>query len=305
MTEIELRGLDGRNPLAYFAALGCLAALARTQPNSGARLAWTPGPLPRPVLHASGLDPDAVVAALGEDRQAWAESPVLTFDQLEDVKLSAEDQRRYLIACREADDGGRSAGLVTSLIAEHTFAKTGDGKPTDLHFCAGNQHFLAIARKLQDEVTADDLREALFGPWRYERLLPTFGWDMTDDRVYAYGISDPAKTKKYTVPGADWLGFMGLAAYSVIGRGEQGLPPGGSGSWKHGRLQWGLWCIPIGWAAARSLVATGFPIADAARLGPGVFRIFSAQIRRSDQGGYGSFSPSVAAWEARRGLTGD
>lgn len=300
MTTIELSGLDGRNPLAYFAALGCLAGVTRVRPETAPRLSWGGGPLPRPALDADGLDADDLVAALEADRVAWEGVPVLCFEDSPDVKLNATDQRRYLLACRDADDGGRSAELVTSLIAEGTFAKTGDGKPTDLHFTAGQQKFLVIARQLQAQVGPADMAEALFGPWRYERPLPTFGWDMTDDRVYAYGFSDPAKTKKLTVPGADWLGLLGLAAYPARGLGDQSSPAGASGSWKRGRFRWALWSAPLNWSAAWSLVQTGFDLAALGRIGTGVFRVYEAGIRRSDQGGYGSFAPPAVLADAER-----
>lgn len=303
MKDIRLTGLNGRNPLAYFAALGCLAAVTRTRPQWHARLSWTMGAAPTPVLAAQGVDPDDLVTALGEDRQAWEGVPVLAFRDFDDVKLTADEQRDYLMACLTAEDGGRSGGLATSLIAEGAFAKTGDrkGKPTDLHFAAGQQRFLVIARTLQREVTTEDLEEAVLGPWSYRRKLPTFGWDFTDDRVYAYGFSDPAKTDKFTVPGADWLGLLGLAAYPVRGWGEQASPPGVTGSWKRGSFRWGLWAEPLNWDAACSLTRTGFPEAGVAGLRARVFRVLGARIRRSDQGGYGSFSPTSVLWEASDG----
>lgn len=291
MTAIELSGLDGRNPLAYFAALGCLAALHRTHPTSEPKLAWTSSPISRPVLHAEGLDADAVVAAVDEDRKEWHNATALTFKSLPDVKLSVDQQHRYLEACRAADDGGRSAGLAEALFAEGSFAKTGDGKPTDLHFTAGQQKFLVIARTLQADVTRDDLREALLGPWSYQRSLPTFGWDATDDRVYAFEFFNPGKTEKQTVPGADWLGLLGLSAYKVRGAEDQSVPPGMAGSWKRGVFRWGLWASPIGWTTTKTLVNTGFESETPDRLRTQIFRVYSSKVRRSDQGGYGSFSP--------------
>lgn len=297
MNTLALDGLDGRNPLAYFAALGCLAAVSRMVPDAAPRLTWRRDPLPRPLLHGSGLNADELIAALDLDREAWGESPALRFEGLPDVKLDGDQQRRYLEACRDAPDGGRSSGLAAALIAEGAYAKKGDGKPTDLHFTAGQQKFLVIARELQREVAPNDLEEAIFGPWRYERSLPTFGWDLSDDRVYAYGFSDPSKTKKYTVPGADWLALVGLSAFPARNAGDQAIPPGGSGTWKHGEFRWGLWTVPLSWDGSRALIRTEFASAQASRLRSSLFRVYSSRIRRSDQGGYGSFSPSSVVWE--------
>ncbi len=299
MSPVPLDGLDGRNPLAYFAALGCLSAVSRMLPERDVQLSWRPGPLPRPVLHGDGLDPDEVVRLLDRDRVVWHGAAALTFDGLSDVKLDADQQRRYLEACRNAPDQGRSAALAAALVAEGAFASTsGGGKPTDLHFTAGNQKFLVIARHLQQHVTEADLREAAFGPWRYGRSLPTFGWDLSDDRVYAYGFSDPAKTTKNTVPGADWLALVGLSAFPVRRAANRAIPPGASGTWKVGLFRWGVWEVPLTWGAARALIRVGFEARQATAIHAGVFRIYSSRIRRSDQGGYGSFSPSSVEWDA-------
>lgn len=302
MSGIELTGLDGSNPLAYFAALGCLAALTRERPDSHAMLSWIDSRvLAHPVLHANGLDADDLFAALDTDRIAWESAPALTFDDLDDVKLDAAQQRRYLLACRNADDGGRSAQLASALIAEGTFAGKGNGKPTDLHFTAGQQKFLIIARRLQASVCTDHLREAVLGPWAYRhtsRQFSTFGWDVVDDRVYAYGFSDPSTTDKQLVPGADWLALMGLAAFPVRGRDHQAMPPGASGSWKHGRFAWGLWSEPLDWDSACALIRTGMPVDRVASFHAGVFRIYRARIRRRDLGGQGSFSPTLVAWDS-------
>ena len=42
----------------------------------------------------------------------------------------------------------------------------------------------------------------------------------------------------------------------------------------------------------------GFEARQATAIHAGVFRIYSSRIRRSDQGGYGSFSPSSVEWDA-------
>ncbi len=295
--DITLTGIDARNPLGYFAALGCLAVLEKMSPETNPKLSWGKEPLPRPVLHGDFTDREQIIAAVLEDRNFWQKLPVLNF--ADDVKFSADEQREFLMACRAVNDDGRSAQLASALISEGSFAKTKGGKPTDLHFTAGNQKFLSLARKLQVNISYDDIHEALFGPWEYKKEEhPTFLWDVTDDRVYAYSFSDPSGTKKTTIPGADWLALLGLSTYPVYGKADQAVPPGASGSWKFGKFQWGIWSIPLNSSAVRALINTGFQLPDMSSIHTGVFRVFSAKIRRSDQGGYGSFSPIKICWEA-------
>jgi hypothetical protein len=293
---IELTGIDGRNPMGYFAALGVLLAVSRVRSDLVPRLSWTATPIPRPVLHGE-LDIDELIDALELDRQRWQGAVALNFGDLDDVKLSATQQRDYLRACRIADDDGRSSLLASALVAEGAFAKTGDGKPTDLHFSAGQQRFLVIARGLQERVRPDDLREGVVGPWLYAKAFGTFGWDVSDDRVYALSVSNPSSDTKYTVPGADWLALVGLSAFPVVRDEGKATPPGASGSWKRGAFAWGLWSSPLDWASAAAFVSQG--CADVTRASRvGLFRTMRSAIRRSDQGGYGSFSPSTVVWEA-------
>jgi hypothetical protein len=59
--------------------------------------------------------------------------------------------------------------------------------------------------------------------------------------------------------------------------------------------------------ATRALIASEWKVLggggrgdalDPRQFRAGVFRIMAAHIRRSDQGGYGSFSPATVEWEA-------
>ncbi|MCB0984213.1 MAG: hypothetical protein KDB06_06120 [Ilumatobacter sp.] len=293
--SVQLTGLDGRNPMAYFAAIGALLAADRVNPDSRIKLSWSAGPIPRPALHGIG-SVDQLVSSIDSDRLAWAGAVALSFEGLDEVKLDASTQRRYLRACRAAADGGRSAGLAAALVAEGAFAGNGDGKPTDLHFSAGQQRFLSIARDLCANVMPSDFVECLVGPWSYSRPMKTFGWDVADDRVYALSVSNPAKETKLTVPGADWLALMGLSAFPVIAVGSSASPPGSGGTWKRGSFTWGVWSDALDAASLKALVVAGWT-EDVRRSRVGLFREFRCAIRRSEQGGYGSFGPATVRWE--------
>jgi len=294
MEPLELSGIDGRNPMGYLAALGTLLALTRLLPEVRPRLSWTVAPIPRPALHGFN-DVDDVVTALDEDRQAWSGSPALFFS--EDVKFSAKDQREYLRACRSATDGGRSAALASALVAERAFAGTGDGKPTDLHFAAGPQKFLSVAQGLQRHVSPDHLANALNGPWRYisQKGCKTFGWDVTDDQLYALSATKPGNEKE-TVPGADWLALVGLSSYPVVKDLQQARTSGNSGTWNDGKFSWPLWADPLGWRSIFPLINSDVEVQISAHVG--VFRVLQAPIWRGRKGqGYGQFAPASIIWE--------
>src|SRR5207247_2344914 len=71
----------------------------------------------------------------------------------------------------------RAVDLAAAFATETARDSNENTKPTALHFTAGQQEFLEMVNRLCVAVTAKDLREAVFGPWRYERLLPVLGWD--------------------------------------------------------------------------------------------------------------------------------
>jgi len=146
-------------------------------------------------------------------------------------------------------------------------------------------------------VTPADLEEALFGPWRYERSLPVLGWDNAQARDYALRASDPSKDKKLGVPGADWLAFRGLPFLRVAPVGDRVETTGCQGGWKTGTFRWPLWTTAIPRAVVGSLLVSPelFAMSPQALEARGITVVFEAAIRRSDQGGYGSFAPARVA----------
>lgn len=303
---VELTAVDGGNPFGFLAALGTLAAAERVL-GAGVRLAWGAEVVCRPRIGGVAAVDDLVDAVL-VDRDAWRSSPALDFAvggaPAKDVKFLPDDVRAYLAAARDAGDGGRSAGLATSLLAEFAVDGNGRSKPSDLHFTAGQQQFLVMARELRDRLTADHVLEALSGPWAYGSKLPSFMWDVGDDRVYALTGFDPAGTKKLTVPGAEWLALLGLSLLPTVARGTRVTTTGCAGTWKRGTFSWPLWHAPGTAAAVRTLLSTPTltsEVPDGRLAGLGVFRVLRSTIERSDQGGYGSFRPPVVVWEAAAG----
>lgn len=295
LEDLACTGLDGTNPLGFLAGLGVLSACDRMMPDARPTLHWTEGFDCHAVLGGVG-DLDTVVNAVMADLEVWRTSPALYFDAgdgpIPDVKFASNDEvRAYLRACDRADDGGRSVGLATALLAEFVVDGQGKAKPTDLHFLAGRQLLLLAARKLvepNDGVTADDLRGAITGPWHRASTLPSFMWDVNDDRVYALTGRNPAGITKPTEPGAELLALLGLASFPVQrepGRRGRIRQPGSGGGWKRGSLSWPLWSDPATLRSARSLIST----TDQRRTG--AFLRLESTILRSDQGGYGSFRP--------------
>ncbi len=295
MPDLTLTGLDGANPLGFLAALGVVEAA--TDDSSEACLAWRYQGAWRPVLTSACADIDALIECLDADRRDCVDDPALAleYDGKRDLKPPPDGFREFLVQLLEhatATERG-SVDWASAFATDVAVDNNGNTKPTALHFTAGQQQFLQMVNELVNGVTKEDLVEALRGPWRYERPLPVMGWDATSSRDYALRATDPSTDKKRGVPGADWLAVRGLAFLPTFPRGSRVLTSGCVGGWKDGRFRWPLWTVPLSRAVIRSVL--GQDVEDMTkheRLARGIGAVFSSGIKRSDQGGYGSFEPA-------------
>lgn len=298
----------GTNPLGFLAALGALDVATRSLSQVRPTLHWTEGLAPRAVL-SGPHDLDHLIGLIDDDRATWTESPVLSGSESDpnpsDLKPTPEVLHRWAAATRQVSEGsGRAdADLFCGLMAEGATAGKGDGKPTHLHFTAGQQRFLSMVREIRESLVRADLDEALRGPWRHSSTLPVLGWDARGERIYALRGTNPAKEKRLGVPGADWLAFLGLRFFPVAECRGSLLTAGCEPNWKGGSLSWPLWSVPLGADVVGSLIGSvlgnarkgGAGVAcwsDAERAAVGVSQVLRAPIRRADQGGYGSFGPA-------------
>jgi hypothetical protein len=318
VSELLLPGLDGTNPLAFLAALGTLDSLARG--GRHATLRWTDDLVPQAMV-AGADDLEDLLTALDADRLGWAESTVLRFPAaapLPDAKPASTVLRDWL---QEVLAEGRDTDidLLAAIVAQGAFDRNTKAKPTHLHFTAGQQQFLDMARALAAEVDKKLLTEAVHGPWAYNSPLPSFSWDARGDRVYAVRATDPSKDKRLGVPGADWLAFRGLIFYPVSAVSGSLRTTACDKEWKRSAFRWPLWTVPASRDVVRSLVADETLVSQkiytadkaprarelAAR---GVSRVLESPIRRTDQGGYGSFGGPVTLasnWSGPDGASAD
>lgn len=295
MPDTVLSGLDGNNPLGFLAALGVLAAA--TDGSSEVRLRWLYEGAWRPVLTSSYAGVDMLIERLDADRQDCIEDPALTleYEGKKDLKPPPGRFRHFLtqLAASAAATNRRSVDWASAFATDVAVDNKGNTKPTALHFTAGQQQFLEMVIELVNNVTKGDLREAIEGPWRYERPLPVLGWDATSSRDYALRATDPSTDKKRGVPGADWLALRGLTFLPTVPVAKRVLTTGCVGGWKDGRFRWPLWTVSLPSAVIRSaLCLDPERMTMRERTARGIGAWFSSGIKRSDQGGYGSFEPA-------------
>ena len=311
MEGTHLTGLEGTNPLGFVAALGVQVLFV--EEDQQPRLWWTDDVVPHAVVD-DNFTVDRIITQALRVFPEWRCSPALSpgfgGKVADDVKFEPADIRRYLKCALSGEPG---SSLPPALVAEGSLdsSKGEVAKPSDLYFTAGQQRFLKIAREILDGVTREDLIEGLTGPWKYSSKLKSLMWDVTDDRNYALSAADPTDATlnpKCTNPGPEALAVLGLSRLPVFAGRDGTLTSGCAGPWRRGgTYTWPLWSQPALRGSADCLLAHATVGHDDPRFDYrrkwywswSVSRIMTATIRRSDQGGYGTFGPPTIIWSAK------
>lgn len=309
MTRIEtpLPGLDGQNPLGFLAALGLLRVLDDHASATGAErpaLAFLGETVPTAIVWHATEHGDLAQLIL-EDAKRERNNRALTFSYpsekaakpgakeqvARDLKPPPETARAFH---QEATEWKRrEADLAAAFFSECIQDNKGKTKPTALHFTAGQQEFLRMVEELRGGIAAADVREALNGPWVGLSELPSMSWDASVARLWALRASDPSKEKRGSVAAANWLAVQGMAYFTVFPRGDALATTAVRGRWKDSVFTWPLWSVPMSSSAAASLLRLDpRSLTSAERSALGLSMVLSSCILRSDQGGYGSFTPA-------------
>lgn len=309
--SLLLTGLDASNPLGFMAALGVLRVLTDGMPagqESRCRLSWHDDGRWLAQLHGFD-DADVLTKTLYADLTSWADEKALTLAYDEDGELVSGEfpgaildlkprPSAFRTFCSQimneaAHDRLRSARLVSAYGSELVTDNNGSLKPTSLHFTAGQQRFLDMVRQIRARLTLGDFQEALFGPWRNESKLPSLSWNASAPRIYAYRATNPSGEKRGSIPAADWLAFCALGFFPVAADKGRLTTAAIRGGWKDSVMTWPVWKVAVTARAIRSLLTLNLSTLSTKGLSSaGIASIYQASILRSDQGGYGSFTPA-------------
>jgi hypothetical protein len=193
---VLLTGLRPNNPLAAMAAYGVLRLLR------GSKLRWT---ATHPEIQIDDDPIDALAATLQARRSSLE---VNLFDDPRDLKT----RECYLdVASRLPPEWQ----VVTASEASDQNVKT------DLLLMGGKHKFVANARSIMDTLLRQDvpskLREALYGPWKYEEKgLQAWGWDPGATIDTAASSRAGTSTPKYGVSAASWLAWESLPLWPLV-----------------------------------------------------------------------------------------
>jgi len=252
-TELTLPALQGSSLLGFLASLGAFRTLTLLPEVSDVRIRWVHGGgsycpvlrLPSPAV------PEVIVAKLHAALHGLAGHYVITVDK--DLKIPRGVFRK--LAAKAAEDflthtDPTAASMVSAFGCETVSNQDGTIEDTAFRTMsgAGHQHFLEFMNVLAKETTAEQLREALFGPWRYRDSSPTMRWDAEDDRRYALRWDEPSKDPVRTVRGANLLAIAALPFFPVVPTSSSAVATTGF-SGRGSRDTFVAWPIWTGWLA--------------------------------------------------------
>lgn len=305
----QLRGLDGRTPLGFMAALGVQAAFSE---DDAPTLHWETDSGQAII---GGRSIDELASRVVESYRKLIESPAVTGDAIrDDLKFETpSDVREYLRAAQAA--GGLAAAFAVAQVSEGANARDGRSEPSALHFASARMMFLEIARDIATGVkkkgrrtdhpplSMEVVRSALTRPGNRLTLLR---WGEMDGRTHALGTVSPAeggelrRVKRITNPALTALALLGMSRFPTwTSDRNRCVTTGFFGRWPY-TFVWPLWERAAGSEALASLLAQARPSPDDATVEHyeawGVSAIWAAPVHRA--GRYLSFGGATAAWQA-------
>ena len=271
MTDFDLDGIDGGNPLGFLAALGTIAVASRCLSDDAPRLAWSTrlgAWRPHLVLRAERHRDDLVDAL---HRELTAASDHLAFSIGDDLSLALDAFRKsaLLMQAKAAPQHRVGADFLSAFGSDAIEVSTNDkpaGKIADTAFRtmsgAGHQHFLGTMRTLVRDTTIAHLEKALFAQWRYDDPLEkhSMRWDPHDDVRRALRWNNPSGDRERQRTGSMWganrLAIEALTLLPTIPVRNRLRTTGFREVPRQGALwTWPIWTAPIGLDSIRSLLA--------------------------------------------------
>ena len=306
MATHEFHGLDATNPLGFLAAVGLLKVLDHNRGESQVRptLRFADGSTSCAAIETP-LSMDAIIDTVLSDaaEQGNCAALRLAYDKegmpvdctsagaIRDLKPAPSHAREFLQSVATGDR--RTAGMAAGFFSELAQDNNNKTKPSALHFTAGQQTFLSMVEDLRSGITAADCHEALAGPWCSTSTLPSLSWDSSATRLYALRSVNPSLEKRGSVPAANWLSLQSMSFFPVAVKRQRLSTTCVVGGWKDSVFSWPTWRVPLAAPAVASLLRSDFKALTAqGRAAAGLTQVFTSRIVRSDQGGYGSFTPA-------------
>jgi len=298
--QIPLTGINGASPLGFLASLGAFRAAQQIH-TARICLNWVPvGGTWQPILHTpESTTPESLVEELEKYLRAQADSPALTVAK--NIKMPATTFRPYASQARDQWLSGENPAWSAFVAAFGSDGVTDEkGEIDDTAFRtmsgAGHQHFLQFINELARATTAEQIKEALFGPWSYSDTQFSMRWDPEDDRRYSLRWNNPSTDPAKNVRGANRLAIEALPLFPTMPSAAQLATTGFIGKKSNDTFwTWPIWDTPVDIDVCRSMLALPAlvnPTLKLATLSPiGVVAVFRSQ--RITIGKFRNFTPAI------------
>ncbi len=271
---IQLKGLDGSNPLAFLAALGTLRILNQAAETENIKMGWTQaGGNWNPLLHSdSYMDKDELVQILFNNapnpinllsHELLQKTAVTAKSWTNTLKFPYEAYRQYCrnaikesnFSKREKTDAAAALGSDSTYITDKKVKRV---KKTSLDFTAGNQSILKMMEEVVEQTKPAEIKQTLFNGFKYSKEITSLRWDPLDEkRQYALQAVDPTNSSGNPIQadaGANRLAIAGILELPLVPVGKR-TNTIGIGFSKRGKYWvWPIWDKAISMDAVRSIL---------------------------------------------------
>ncbi len=322
---MELKGIDGANPLGFLAALGVFRAAADAREQT--RLSWSEEFHPR-LEHWDPAQADTLIKVTCEAIRAACE--LLSEENYPSTIPSLELQaaRRFLIknlqlnnqmgldfcSCLFAEGAPflwepkpaqKKAGMIAELRAEGTRLCHADN-PAGKRLIGMFRQFADIdvhpLKRAEPSRGLSFFIKEIFEQWKYHApeeykgkpRFPAFRWDPSENRPGAYEAEAPESDNLASVPGANALSLLGLTLFATVP--SNGRAISACVYENHTRVNgfvWPLWSPPLSLIAVKSLLSHGSVWLDDRRKMRGIRSVFRSKMSTTDNGSH-FFDPAEA-----------
>ena len=248
MTEIILTGLGGSNPIGALASFGLLRMSSRIDGMKGSKLRWR-------VRDQDGFPIDEATAVI--DVPAEIDCDKLVHIIHKSVRYN-ENVFGWSMDEREEIDYFSAYGTEVAI------DDNGKIRRTLLHMVSGQQRFFDTVHKIYAVVENDEekIREAIFGPWKYEDDVHSLGLYPQTTRLHAYRNIAPTSDNSQSNAGVILLALQALPLFSTVpyqGSISKGAMLKTTGFRREGGNDvffWPIWEPPIGLDALKTLLSS-------------------------------------------------
>jgi hypothetical protein len=298
LSQLQLVGLDGSNPLGFLASLGLLRVVP------GAKLGFSEDGSFQAFVDGIDKSESDLALLIAADAEAAANECApwrFTYtkaatkkqgpQKVADLKPPPDDFKKFLSTCIEAwlTGNDEAAGYAAAYGTDIAVDGRGNTKPTVFHFTAAQQTFLGAVEGIRASLTQEWVEISLF-KGHGERTGSNLRWNPGAERNWALMANNPSGDGTRVDAPLEWLAFRGLPLLPSFPHGSRIITTGVVGRGDDMTFTWPLWSIPASLPTMRSAIQIDWTGNIRERATRGIFAICRSTIRRTSQG-FGNFGP--------------